>query len=79
MGDVLMCCISGSKGIGTMNSHDGPLNRTARSAALRRKADRLHSVRGMIDRYASLDAEARYALLSTEISALHEAARRLQA
>ncbi len=49
----------------------------AQSAALRRKADRLHALRGTINRYASSDAEEKYALLSAQISNLHETARQL--
>jgi hypothetical protein len=76
---VLRCFISGSTRKWTMYGHDGPLNHSTQSAALRRKADRLHILRGTIDRYASVDNGERYALLSIQISELHETARRLLA
>jgi hypothetical protein len=71
-----MDSIDGSKRIGTMNSHHG-LKRAAQSAALRRKADRLHVLRDRIDRNASNHASEKHALLSIQIVTLHETARQL--
>ena len=53
------------------------LEYAAQSAALRRKADRLNLVLRRIDRRESQHNREKHALLSIQIIALHETARKL--